>query len=72
MEWKKFENELPPLGKRVVVTRPGCRTLGISTLFYAFVHEEDKNSDYLLGLTAEMIKRSDGYWLEIPEPPEER
>lgn len=71
MNWIKFRDQMPPIGKRIVVTRPGSKTLGIATLLYTLSHEEDKDRGFGHGATEEMLKISGGHWLEIPEPPKE-
>lgn len=70
-QWIKFKDKMPEIGKRIIVTRPGSQTLGITTLLYTFIHEEDKERGFGLGATKEMINCNPGYWLEIPEPPKE-
>jgi hypothetical protein len=72
MEWKRFKDELPPVGKRVLVTRPslGGEIVSVASLLYVFGYEEDKNrNNFTLGATKEMIEASTDYWLEFPEPP---
>jgi hypothetical protein len=70
-QWIKFKDKIPEIGKRVVVTRPGSKTLGITTIMYTFIHEEDKERGFMMGTSEELIKSTGGYWLEIPEPPKE-
>lgn len=70
-QWIKFKDKLPPLNKRIVVTRNGSKTLGITTLMYTFAHEEDKDRGFNMGTNEDLIKLAGGYWLEIPEPPKD-
>jgi|ERR1700756_1359685 len=69
--WIKWSDQLPPLGKKVITTRPGSNSLGITTLMFTLNHEEDSER-FLGGGTEEMLKACPGYWFEIPEPPEEK
>jgi hypothetical protein len=71
MKWIKFKDQMPAVGKRVIVTRPGSETLGILTIMYQFIHEEDKEKWFPRAATEEMIRSTGGYWLEIPNPPKE-
>lgn len=70
-QWIKFRDKVPPVGKRILVTRPSSHTLGIVTLLYSFIHEEDKERGFPMGSTEDMLKTAGGYWMEIPEPPKD-
>ncbi len=69
--WTRFKDKLPEIGKRVIMTRPGSKTLGIVTIMYVFIHEEDKKRNFPMGCDKEMLKTIGGYWLEIPDPPKD-
>ena len=68
-EWHKFENELPPVGKKCIIANSKTSTLSIHTLGYTFQHESDDG--WTKVSTAQQIQQQNGYWLEIPPLPED-
>ena len=62
-EWKNIKDELPPIGKKVLVD---CdNQLRIMTLGYSWQSEEKDVWPKIA--TEEQLKSYDTYWLLIPE-----
>ncbi len=70
-KWISFKEQLPPVGEKILVTRPGSKSLGTCTLMYALVHQEDTEKGMWGGATEGMIKSAVGYWMTIPKHPED-
>ncbi len=71
-EWKKYEDEMPPLGKILVSHSPELshgEQFAVITFGY-MVARLDSNY-YPKPSTEEDIKSNKGYWLELPEVPKE-
>lgn len=68
MEWKSLKDELPPIGKKILITAPDHRVRVVS-LRYTW-QAEDEHNTWPVGLDRKTIEQSGGYWLEIPPLPE--
>lgn len=67
--WKSIKDELPPIGKKILITTP-IGGLAVMTLGYNWCYEEDLNRGHghFVG-TEDTIKCVEGYWMLIPERP---
>ena len=65
-KWINIKDELPPIGKKVVITRPDG-TLCVITLGLSWHH--DDGNHWPETHTEEMIKLTSAYWYLLPEPP---
>jgi hypothetical protein len=70
MKWKKFDEELPPIGKQLVTTSNDDDRLNICRFGYMFEHQTDQMI-WPRVMTEERVREQIGYWLELPPLPKE-
>jgi hypothetical protein len=66
--WISIKDQLPPLGKKIVVTNPHNKNLSIVKLGYSW--EVDSDRDFLRILSEDDIRKMDSYWFLLPPLPE--
>lgn len=70
-EWKKFTDELPPIGKKLVLHQHyNFDSLVIATFGYNFQYDDHRMHSMQVD-TKEGIMTNKGYWLELPPIPKE-
>ncbi len=71
MQWKALKDELPPVGKTVLITAPSPdQSFRVAALNYTW-EMKDGNRGWPVGFDETKVKDSGGYWLEIPPLPTE-
>lgn len=71
MKWNKYSDAIPPLGKPVVLANPYAYKKFIVAMV-GYCIEETGNEHYRKPMDEKKIKQMDGYWLELPDLPEEK
>jgi hypothetical protein len=75
MTWKNIQDELPPIGKKILVANLPYQEqdgrLRVMTLKYSFEDDASENR-YYGNATTEQLQQHPMLWMLIPELPEDK